>query len=86
LAAVDDPKSSLSKRLRAKLRTAGDYIDAAGPVVRVATEAPVKLSAKTDAVPLVAADPARTAELATRLGIGSPIARLQKALDALPSS
>jgi len=37
-------------------------------------------------VPRVAADPTRTAELATRLGVGSPIARLQKALDALPSS
>ncbi|HXO53747.1 MAG TPA: 5'-3' exonuclease H3TH domain-containing protein, partial [Mycobacterium sp.] len=86
LAAVDDPKSSLAKGVRTKLRKAADYIEAAGPVVRVATDAPVKLSTPTDAVPLVAADPARTAELATRLGVGSPIARLQKALDALPAS
>ncbi|MBV8862048.1 MAG: 5'-3' exonuclease [Mycobacterium sp.] len=86
LAAVDDPKSSLSKGVRAKLRKAADYIEAAGPVVRVATDAPVTLSTPTDAVPLVAADPTRTAELATRLGVGSPVARLQKALDALPGA
>ena len=58
LAAVDDPKSSLAKGVRAKLRNAADYIEAAGPVVRVATDAPVTLSTATDAVPLVAADPA----------------------------
>jgi len=86
LDAVDDPKSSLAKGVRAKLRKAADYIEAAGPVVRVATDAPVTLSTDTDAVPLVAADPHRTAELATKLGVGSPIARLQKALDALPGS
>jgi 5'-3' exonuclease len=86
LAAADDPKSSLSKGVRAKLRNAADYIEAAGPVVQVATDAPVTLSTPTDVVPLVAADPARTAELATRFGVGSSIARLQKALDALPAS
>ena len=86
LDAVDDPKSSLAKGVRTKLRNAADYIEAAGPVVRVATDAPVSLSTDTDAVPLVAADPARTAELATQLGVGSPVARLQKALDALPAS
>jgi 5'-3' exonuclease len=85
LAAVDNPKSSLAKGVRAKLRDAADYIESAGPVVRVAIDAPVTLSSDTDAVPLVAADPARTAELATRLGVGSSIARLQKALDALPA-
>lgn len=86
LVAADDPKSSLSKGVRTKLRTATAYVEAAGPVVRVATDAPVKLSTPTDGLPLVAADPARTAELATRLGVGSSIARLQKALDALPAS
>jgi 5'-3' exonuclease len=84
LAAAEDPKSSVPKGVRAKLRKAADYIEAAGPVVRVATDAPVTLSRPTDTVPLVAADPKRTAELATRLGVGSPIARLQKALDGLP--
>jgi 5'-3' exonuclease len=84
LAAVDDPKSSLAKGVRAKLRAATEYIEVAGPVVRVATDAPVKFSTATDALPLAAADPARVAELATQLGVGSSIARLQKALDALP--
>lgn len=84
LAAVDDPKSSLSKGLRRKLRDAADYVEAAGPVVRVATDAPVTLSTPTDALPLTAADPPRVADLATRYGVGSSIARLQKALDSLP--
>ena len=84
LAAAHDPKSKMAKGLRAKLLASTDYIEAAGTVVRVATDAPVKVSTPTDAVPLVAAHPRRTATLATELGVGSPIARLQKALDALP--
>src|SRR5882762_2304807 len=48
VAAVDDPKSSLAKGLRAKLLAATDYIDAAGQVVRVATDAPIALSTQTD--------------------------------------
>jgi 5'-3' exonuclease len=84
LAAAHDPKSKMAKGLRAKLLTATDYIEAAGRVVRVATDAPVTLSTSTDALPLAAVHPKRTAELATELGVGSPIARLQKALDALP--
>src|ERR1700756_189678 len=84
LAAAHDPKSRMAKGLRAKLLAATDYIEAAGTVVRVATDAPVTLSTRTDALPLVATDPKRTATLATELGVGSPIARLQKALDALP--
>ncbi|QLL05457.1 5'-3' exonuclease [Mycobacterium vicinigordonae] len=83
LSAADDPKSKMAKGLRAKLRAATDYIDAAGSVVRVATDAPVTLSTPTDALPLHAADPKRTAELASRYGVGSSISRLQKALDAL---
>ncbi len=84
LAAAHDPKSKMAKGLRAKLLAATDYIEAAGQVVRVATDAPVTLSTPTDALPLAAAHPKRTAKLATELGVGSPIARLQKALDALP--
>ena len=85
LAAAHDPKSTMAKGLRAKLLAATDYIEAAGQVVRVATDAPVTLSTPTDALPLVAADPQRTAELATELGVGSSIGRLQKALDTLPA-
>ncbi|OBJ03923.1 5'-3' exonuclease [Mycobacterium sp. 1465703.0] len=85
LAAAHDPKSKMAKGVRAKLLGALDYIEAAGRVVRVATDAPVTLSTPDDKLPLVAADPQRTAELATKLGVGSSIARLQKALDALPN-
>jgi 5'-3' exonuclease len=83
LAAADDPKSSVPKGVRAKLRAAADYIEVAGPVVRVATDAPVTLSTDSDALPLVARDPGRVAELAKTLGVGSSIGRLQTALDKL---
>ncbi|WP_077104936.1 5'-3' exonuclease [Mycobacterium terramassiliense] len=84
LAAAQDPKSKMPKGLRHKLLGATDYIEAAERVVRVATDAPIRLSTPTDALPLAAVHPKRTAKLATELGVGSPIARLQKALDALP--
>lgn len=85
MAAAHDPASKMAKGLRTKLLAAADYIDVAGSVVRVATDAPVTLSTPTDTLPLVAADPERTAGLATELGVGSSIARLQKALDTLPA-
>lgn len=83
-AAAEDPKSSLSKAHRAKLLAAADYISAAEPVVRVATDAPVTLSGATDELPLAAGDPARVAELAAAYGVTSSISRLQTALDRLP--
>lgn len=83
LAAAHDPKSKLPKAFRAKILSAVDYIEAATPVVRVARDAPVELYRESDDLPLHAADPARVAELAERYGLSSPIARLQKALDAL---
>jgi 5'-3' exonuclease len=86
LNAADDPKSKLSKTFRTKLLSARVYVDAALPVVRVATDAPVTLSRETDLLPLSAADPQRVAELAGQHGIGSSIGRLQKALDALPAN
>lgn len=82
-AAAADPKSALAKGVRAKLLAAADYLEAAGPVVRVATDAPVTLSTGSDALAPQPADPARLAELAAGLGIGSSIARLEKALDYL---
>lgn len=84
LAAAYDPKSKLPKAFRAKLLAAADYIEAAGPVVAVARGAPVEFSTASDLLPLSAADPARVAELAKAYGVGSSIARLQKALDTLP--
>lgn len=83
VAAAEDPKSKMAKGLRTKLKSATDYIEAAEKVVRVATDAPVTISTPTDELPLHAADPKRTADLATRYGVGSSISRLQKALDAL---
>src|SRR6185437_10519778 len=65
LAAAHDPKSKMAKGLRAKLLSATDYINAAGTVVRVAADAPVTFSTASDELPLVAAHPRRTAELAT---------------------
>jgi hypothetical protein len=52
-------------------------------VVRVATDAPVNMSTKSDELPLAAAHPRKVAQLAGDLGITSSVGRLQKALDAL---
>jgi 5'-3' exonuclease len=83
LEAARDPKSNLAKGIRTKLLVADDYIEAAGPVVRVACDAPVGLYTADDRLPLSPADPKRVAELAAAYGVGSPVARLQKALDTL---
>ena len=83
LAAAADPKSDVAKGIRVKLANAADYLGAAETVVRVAREVPVALSTATDALPLAAADPRRVADLASRYGVSSSIARLQKALDSL---
>jgi 5'-3' exonuclease len=83
VAAAADPSSKLPGAQRKKLLAATEYIAAAEPVVRVATDAAVTLSTATDTLPLVAADPGRVAELAGELGVTSSIARLQKALDRL---
>lgn len=83
IAAAEDPKSPFAKGFRARILAASDYIRAAGPVVRVARDAPVELSRDDDRLPLHAADPQRVAHLAEHYGVSSPIARLQKALDRL---
>ncbi len=83
LAAAHDPKSSLPKAFRAKLLSATEYIEAAWPVVRVARDAPVQFYTANDRLPLSPADPKRVVELAEKYGVGSPVARLQKALDRL---
>jgi 5'-3' exonuclease len=83
VAAAEDPKSTMPKAFRKKLLAARNYLDAAGPVVRVATDAPVALSTPTDALPLAAEHPRKVAGLAEKYGVGSSISRLQNALDAL---
>jgi 5'-3' exonuclease len=85
LAAVENPKSPLPKGVRTKLQDAADYLEAAGPVVRVVTDAPVALSTPSDALPREPDDPDRVAELAAGFGVESSIARLRKALEALPA-
>jgi 5'-3' exonuclease len=85
LAAAHDPKSKMSKAYRSKLLAATDYIEAAGPVVRVATDADVNFSTPSDTLPLVAEHPRKVVKLAEQYGVMSSIGRLQKALDALPS-
>jgi 5'-3' exonuclease len=84
LAAAEDPGSSVPKGVRRKLQAATGYLEAAGPVVRVVTDAPVTLSTPSDSLPKEPADPAHVAELVAELGVGSSIARLRKALETLP--
>ena len=86
LAAAHDPKSKMSKAYRTKLLAATDYIEAAGPVVKVATDAEVNFSTKSDALPLAAEHPRKVVKLAEKYGVTSSIGRLQKALDALPGN
>lgn len=74
--------SSMPQRTAARLRAAADYIAAAGPVVRVVTDAPVTLSTSSDTLPGTPADSARLSKLAARLGIGASIERLHAALSA----
>jgi len=83
--ATRDPKSALPRAFRTKILAATDYIEAAKPVVRVARDAPVHLFTGDDRLPTHAAEPERVAELAQRYGVSSSIARLQKALDAVPN-
>ncbi|MCV7170563.1 5'-3' exonuclease [Mycobacterium sp. CPCC 205372] len=84
VAAADDPKSKMSKAYRKKLLAATDYIEAAGPVVRVAHDAPVTFTTESDTLPLAAVHPRKVADLAGELGVTSSVGRLQKALDELP--
>jgi 5'-3' exonuclease len=86
LAAAHDPKSTMSKAYRMKLLAAIDYIEAAGPVVKVASDADVNFSTPTDELPLSAEHPRKVVKLAEQYGVTSSIARLQKALDGLPGN
>ena len=80
LAAAADPASALPKAARARLAAAADYVEAALPVVRVATDAPVALSGP-DLLPTAPADPGALAELAGRHGTGTVVDRLARTLN-----
>jgi 5'-3' exonuclease len=90
LSAAHDPKSKMSKAYRTKLLSATDYIEKAGPVVKVASnltpDAEINWSAASDILPLAAEHPRKVAELAEQHGVTSSIGRLQKALDDLPTA
>ncbi|WSE56100.1 5'-3' exonuclease [Mycolicibacterium sp. ND9-15] len=83
LAAANDPKSKMGKAYRTKLLKAADYIEAAGAVVKVASDAELDWSTPSDALPLAAEHPRKVVKLAETYGVTSSIGRLQKALDGL---
>lgn len=83
LAAANDPKSKMSKAYRTKLLKSADYIEAAAPVVKVATDAELDWSTPNDTLPLAAEHPRKVVKLAETYGVTSSIGRLQKALDGL---
>ncbi|MBM4471280.1 5'-3' exonuclease [Prescottella equi] len=78
-AAAADPAGDVAKGIRAKLDAAADYLDAALPVVRVVTDADVRLS-RPDVLPRVPADSARLDKVAAELGIERSVARLLTAM------
>jgi 5'-3' exonuclease len=82
LAAIDAGHGGFPAGSRAKLVAARSYLLASMPVVRVATDAPVKLSGGE--LPSVPSDPTRVAELDARWGLGSSLGRALSALAAAP--
>ncbi len=78
-AAALDESTSLAKGMRVKLAAAADYLDAALPVVRVATDADVNLS-RSDVLPAAPADPEQLTALAQRWGLERPVSALVAAL------
>jgi 5'-3' exonuclease len=82
LAALDKGHGGFPMGSRAKLVAARGYLEAAIPVVRVATDAPVPpVDGRLPAAP---ADPRRLAELDARWDLGSSLGRMSAALAARP--
>ncbi len=82
LAAIDAGHGGFPPGSRAKLVAARPYLEASLPVVRVATDAPVKLSGGE--LPSVPPDGAKVAALDERWGLGSSLGRALSALAAAP--
>jgi hypothetical protein len=80
LAAAVSGSRDVPAKLRAKLADAAGYLAVAPTVVRVAVDAPVKLS-RPDVVPVTPADPDRVAKLAERWNLGNSVTRLLAALE-----
>jgi 5'-3' exonuclease len=82
LSALDSGHGGFPVGSRAKLAAARAYLDVCMPVVRVATDAPVRLAGGD--LPSVPADPSRVAELDQRWDLGSSLGRALAALAARP--
>ena len=83
IAALDKGHGGFPMGSRAKLTASRDYLEAAVPVVRVASDAPVP---EVDgALPVTPADPAALARLDARWDLGSSLGRMSAALAARPS-
>jgi 5'-3' exonuclease len=82
LAAIDAGHGGFPPGSRAKLVAARPYLEACMPVVRVATDAPVKLTGGE--LPSVPSDRARVAALDERWDLGSSLGRALSALAAAP--
>ncbi len=82
LAALDQGHGGFPMGTRAKLAAARDYLEAALPVVRVATDAP--LPPAGGRLPVTPADPRRLAELDERWDLGTSLGRMSAALASRP--
>ena len=78
-AVTDRGDRRLSPPVRTKLAAAAPYLAVVEPVVRVALDAPVRLSGD-DTVPPVPVDPERLEALTERWGLSGPVDRLRAAL------
>ena len=82
LTALDSGHGGFPMGSRAKLAAARGYLEAALPVVRVATDIP--LPPVDGQLPVAPADPVRLAELDRRFDLGSSLGRMSGALAARP--
>jgi 5'-3' exonuclease len=82
LDALDRGHGGFPAGSRPKVAAARGYLQAALPVVRVATDAP--LPSGDGRLPAVPPDPAKLGELGERWGLGSSLTRMSAALAALP--
>ncbi|MDR7274605.1 5'-3' exonuclease [Catenuloplanes atrovinosus] len=78
LAALDDPAAGFAAGLRTKLAAARDYLRAAGPVVRVATDVP--LPSSSFALPPAPVDADALFALAEKWNLAGPCQRLVDAV------
>ena len=78
-AVADRTDTRLAPPVRSKLAAAAPYLAVVEPVVRVAVDAPVKISG-SDVVPAAPAHPRKLAELAERWALGGTVERLVAAL------